>query len=82
MSLRFNLDDTVTYRPDVLPTIAKRPPPARRRQLAIADWDEATADQLILFVPDEPLIGDEFSYNGVRWQVVDYRDGWIARILL
>lgn len=82
MSPRFNLDDSVAYASDVPPAVVQGVPPARRRQLAIAEWDGATTGQLMLFVPDEPLIGDEFSYNGIRWQVVDYRDGWIARILL
>lgn len=52
------------------------------RQLAVTDWDGKTADHLVLFLAEEPGIGDQFSYNGIQWQVVDYCDGWVARILL
>ncbi len=36
----------------------------------------------MLYVAEEPRIGDEFSYNDLRWRVIDYRDGWIAELLV
>ncbi len=83
MSSQINLDDSAPNGLDSLTAVSPpEPPPVHRRQLATPDWDRTSPGQLKLYVPNEPLIGDEFSYNGVRWQVVDYRDGWIARILL
>ena len=36
----------------------------------------------MLYVADDPQIGDEFSYNGLSWRIVDYRNGWVARLLV
>ena len=59
------------------------PVPARRRkQLFHADWDRDSARHLMLYVAEEPQIGLDFSYLGLQWQIVDYRDGWIARLVV
>jgi hypothetical protein len=57
-------------------------PPAPTRQLLDPDWEDSTGEPLMLYVADEPRVGLEFSYHGLDWQIVDYRDGWIARLLV
>ena len=83
MNPRISLDDSILGDEAVRSVQSpKIPSPSGYRQLASTDWDRSTPDHLVLFLPDEPRIGDQFSYNGVQWQVVDYSDGWVARILL
>ncbi|MFV2071460.1 MAG: hypothetical protein ACC742_02255 [Thermoanaerobaculales bacterium] len=53
-----------------------------RRQLFNTDWDRDSTDHLMLYLAEEPQIGLDFSYLGLRWQIVDYRDGWIARLVV
>ena len=36
----------------------------------------------MLYVAEEPHVGLEFTYHGLDWQIVDYRDGWVARLLV
>jgi hypothetical protein len=36
----------------------------------------------MLYVAEEPRVGLEFSYHGLDWQIVDYRDGWVAKLLV
>jgi len=81
MNPRFILDDTVASAIEVKWAKADPPPPAIR-QLAHADWESSTDNVLKLYLSDEPGIGDEFAYNGVRWRIIDYRDGWVARLLV
>ena len=57
------------------------PPPASN-QLVHIDWESQTDDSLMLYLAEEPQIGAEFSYNGLEWRIVDYRDGWVARLLV
>jgi len=52
------------------------------RHLLDADWEDPTSETLMLYLADEPRIGDEFSYHGLRWMIVDYRNGWVARLLV
>jgi hypothetical protein len=52
------------------------------RQLLDADWEDSKAEPLMLYVAEEPRVGLEFSYHGLRWRIVDYREGWIARLLV
>jgi hypothetical protein len=40
------------------------------------------SDTLTLYFSGEPRIGEEFSYNDLRWRVIDYRDGWVAEMLV
>jgi len=81
MNPRFELDDTVALA-SMVTGVSAEPPPPFTRELAHADWESSTDDGLKLYLSDEPGIGDEFSYNGVRWQIIDYRDGWVARLLV
>jgi len=37
---------------------------------------------LLLYLSEEPEIGREFEYGGARWEIVDYQDGWIARLVV
>ena len=54
--------------------------PHRGPDVALLDWT-STGRQLLLHLRDEPAIGLRFRYNGLAWEIVDYRDGWIARLL-
>jgi len=57
-------------------------PPAASNQLVHIDWEDSGIDQLMLYLAEDPQIGVEFSYNGLEWRIVDYRDGWVARLLV
>jgi hypothetical protein len=52
------------------------------RYLLDADWEGSEAEPLILYVAEEPRVGLEFSYHGLEWQIVEYDDGWVARMLV
>ena len=56
--------------------------PGPSRHLAHADWEVQDSGTLMLYFSGEPRIGEEFSYNDLRWKVIDYRDGWIAELLV
>ncbi|MCK5375585.1 MAG: hypothetical protein KAJ97_00795 [Acidobacteria bacterium] len=56
--------------------------PSRGPQLALADWDSPTRSVLMLYLEEEPQIGLDFRYNGLQWRIVDYRDGWVARLIV
>jgi len=83
MSSRITLDQSendggASRASSVEPAIQPHP----SRHIVRADWEDATSDALMLYVAEEPRIGDEFSYNDLRWRVIDYRDGWIAELLV
>ncbi len=83
MNPRFALDETASENLTVAPTGRGNPPASPLlRHLAHADWESPTDDTLMLYLAEEPRIGAEFSYNGLRWRIVDYRDGWVARLLV
>jgi len=81
MDLRFELDDTAASA-SMAERVMAGPPPPVGPQLAHADWENSTDQALMLYLSEEPAIGDEFSYNGVQWRIIDYRDGWVARLLV
>jgi hypothetical protein len=81
MSLRFDLDESVAEEPIVATVVGEIPPPSMR-QLLDADWEDSKDEPLMLYVAEEPRVGLEFSYHGLSWQIVDYREGWIARLLV
>ena len=81
MSSRFQLDESVSEAP-IFAKVAGEIPPPVTRQLLDADWDNSEAEPLMLYVAEEPRVGLEFSYHGLSWEVVDYRDGWVARLLV
>ena len=81
MNSRIELDETIALATLATGAVTKPPPPFGR-ELANADWESAKNEPLMLYLSDEPAIGHEFSYNGVRWQIIDYRDGWVARLLV
>ncbi|MBD3853914.1 MAG: hypothetical protein IFJ96_03965 [Acidobacteria bacterium] len=58
------------------------PPSPVARHLLDANWEDPTSETLMLYLADEPRIGDEFPYHGLRWMIVDYRNGWVARLLV
>jgi hypothetical protein len=43
------------------------------------DGLDASVRPMLLFVGEEPEVGMRFTYTDIDWEVVDYRDGWIAR---
>ena len=81
MNPRIELDDTVVSA-STASGVSAAPPPPFGRELAHADWEDSNDEPLMLYLSEEPAIGDEFSYNGMRWQIIDYRDGWVARLLV
>lgn len=83
MKPRFALDETASESLTVGPPEGSQLPasPVSHR-LAHADWESQTDDSLMLYLAEEPQIGAEFSYHGLEWQIVDYRDGWVARLLV
>ncbi|MFC2144514.1 hypothetical protein ACFLQM_02375 [Acidobacteriota bacterium] len=81
MSPRIHLDESVSEAPIIVPVAGENPPPFLR-QLLDADWENSKTEPLMLYVAEEPRVGLEFSYHGLSWEVVDYRDGWVARLLV
>jgi hypothetical protein len=83
MTVRITLSEDQPAAPAV-PIVQPGPRVERPASSApvFADWDDSEATALLLFLPDEPEIGRRFSYSGVDWEIVDYRDGWIARLLV
>jgi hypothetical protein len=84
MTMRITLTDE-----DVVADVASSIPyPAARRAAPdspapiFADWDDDRSPTLLLFLAEEPEIGRQFSYDGVDWEIIDYRDGWVARLLV
>jgi hypothetical protein len=47
-----------------------------------ADWEDNRTPALLLYLSEEPEIGLRFRYTGEEWEIIDYRDGWIARLLV
>jgi len=81
MSPRIHFDESESDLPFVATAKVANPPPLNR-QLLEADWENPTPETLMLYVADDPQIGDEFSYHGLGWRIVDYRNGWVARLLV
>jgi len=77
VTLRITLgEDNTEPRPTPRRSAVREPGPAT------ADWGDPGAPPLLLYLADEPEIGREFEYGGVRWEIVDYQDGWIARLVV
>ena len=81
MSPRFHLDESVIGAPFV-GTAAGENPRSISRQLLVADWEDSETEPLMLYVAEEPRVGLEFFYHGLSWKIVDYRNGWVARLLV
>lgn len=79
ITLTEDLGDSATVR---APAAVREPLPAHRPGPAVADWNDQDAPPLLLYLADEPEIGHRFSYGGARWEIVDYQDGWIARLVV
>ena len=83
MTLRIVLsEETGESRPLLKPAAVRRPGGGAWRDLPVVDLDGEATPPMLLFLPDEPEIGRRFSYGGADWEVVDYQDGWIARLLV
>jgi hypothetical protein len=81
MNLRIQLDETVSGAP-IVAELRGKIPPSVARPLLEADWEDSDTEALMLYVAEEPRVGLEFSYHGLSWQIVDYRNGWVARLLV
>jgi len=81
MTPRIQLDESLTDVP-IAPVAKGGTPSPGARQLLDADWEDPTSETLMLYLADEPRVGDEFSYHGLRWMIVDYHNGWVARLLV
>ena len=78
---RIQLDESGREAP-LVPAVNRGVRPPSGRHLLEADWEDPTSETLMLYVADDPQIGDEFSYHGLSWRIVDYRNGWVARLLV
>ena len=83
MNLRITLsdDEAADSGLQILPS-RRRAAPRERSVPVFADWHDTDLPALLLYLADEPEIGRRFSYSGVDWEIVDYRDGWVARLLV
>lgn len=81
MTPRIQLDESLPEVP-IAPVATGGTLSPGARHLLDADWENPTSETLMLYLADEPRIGDEFSYHGLRWMIVDYRNGWVARLLV
>ena len=81
MSPRIHLDESVSGTQIIAAFEGENPPPAIR-QLLDADWEDSETEPLMLYVAEEPCVGLEFSYHGLSWQIVDYQEGWVAKLLV
>ena len=49
---------------------------------AYAEWDDSRVAGLLLYLADEPEIGQRFTYGGATWEIIDYHDGWVAQLVV
>lgn len=76
------LDETGSGAP--LPLLA--PPPSERGRrvsvtLFMSDADEPERP-LLLSLYDVPEVGRRFRYQDLEWEIVEYRNGWLARLVV
>ena len=83
MSLRIVLDEAGGA--PALPAFV-RPPGERATRVPVTllgGDDDAGADRpLLLYLPDEPAVGRRFRYQDLEWEGVEYRNGWLARLVV
>ncbi|PWB68250.1 MAG: hypothetical protein C3F15_16875 [Holophagae bacterium] len=60
----------------------REPASSRGAGPSSTDWGDPSAPPLLLYLAEEPEIGREFEYGGARWEIVDYQDGWVARLVV
>ncbi len=82
MSSRIELDESESGNRVLLLGAGDSAAPSSAQSLIDATWENQSPDSMILYLSEEPGIGDEFTYNGVEWRIIDYRDGWIATLLV
>jgi len=81
MNPRIELDESV-LKAAIVPEANDVPPPPVTRHLLDADWEDSETEPLMLYVAEEPRVGLEFAYHGLSWQIVDYRNGWVASLVV
>lgn len=82
MTLRIVLSEEASNHLPASRSRVRRPSPPGWGGPALVDLGDPAAPPMLLYLPDEPEIGRRFSYGGSVWEVVDYQDGWIARLLV
>jgi hypothetical protein len=80
MALRITLIDEDPGRQRTMGCHAGLPRAVHRARPAVAE--PAREDPMLLYYADEPTVGTRFRYAGVEWEVVDYDDGWVARMVV
>lgn len=79
----------ITYTDDAPATLIpsatqtdRQPAAPLRPGPAFVDWNDPHTPALLLYLADEPEIGQRFAYGGATWEIVDYHDGWVARLVV
>ena len=65
-----------------VPAAVREPAIAQRPGAPVAGLEDPGSPPLLLYLADEPEIGRRFRYGGALWEIVDYQDGWIARLVV
>jgi hypothetical protein len=65
-----------------LPTAVRQPTLEHRSGAPVAGLEDQGSPPLLLYLADEPEIGRRFRYGSALWEIVDYQDGWIARLVV
>jgi hypothetical protein len=83
MTLRIDLCEDDSGPRSVIKPLKRQPVhPSTASVAAFAEWNDDRIPPMMLFLADEPEFGKRFQYVGVEWEIVDYRDGWVARLLV
>jgi len=81
--LRIRLtDDSSDGHSTPRPAAVRDPVPPRGPRAPLADWGDPSAPPLLLYLAEEPEVGRVFEYGGASWEIVDYQDCWIARLVV
>lgn len=82
MTLRILLDETGGG--PTLPPLAPRP--ARHAApvaVTLANGEPEDAQSVMLLtLYDQPEVGKRFRYQDLEWEIVEYRNGWLARLVV
>jgi len=65
-----------------VPSNALPPDDSHVAEPLLADLDDPYVPPLLLYLGDEPEVGRRFHYSDVEWEIVDYENGWVARLIV